>query len=142
MDNQPDPNDVSPQQLPSTAGGGDSGLPPNVAAGIAALFPLVGGIIIWLVEKKDAFVRFNAMQSIYFGAAMLVASVVLTVVSAVLAFIPILGWMVSALLFLVLYGVAFVLWLMHLWKAFSGVRWEMPVVGAMAREQVARASVT
>ncbi len=43
-------------------------LPPNIAAAIACI-PLVGGIIFYLLEKRNSFVRFYAMQSIIFGGA-------------------------------------------------------------------------
>jgi uncharacterized membrane protein len=69
---QPDYQDElrRPTPLPSAA---DSAphtssrtLPPNVAAAIACI-PLIGGIIFYLVEKRDSSVRFYAMQSIIFG---------------------------------------------------------------------------
>jgi uncharacterized membrane protein len=41
-----------------------------VAAALACI-PLIGGIIFYIVEKHDGFVRFYAMQSIIFGGAWL-----------------------------------------------------------------------
>ena len=37
-----------------------TGLPSNVAAALAC-FPLIGGIIFYILEKRDGFVRFYAM---------------------------------------------------------------------------------
>ena len=36
-----------------------------------ACIPLIGGIIFYILEKHDSFVRFYAMQSIIFGGAWL-----------------------------------------------------------------------
>jgi len=73
----PDPVDpidpVAPASQPAndssaTARPTSTGLPSNVAAALAC-FPLIGGIIFYVLEKRDGFVRFYAMQSIIFGAA-------------------------------------------------------------------------
>ena len=52
-----------------------TGLPTNVAAALACI-PLVGGIIFYVLEKTDAFVRFYAMQSIIFGGAWIIFDIV------------------------------------------------------------------
>ena len=113
-------------------------LPPNIAAAIACI-PLVGGIIFYLLEKRNSFVRFYAMQSIIFGGAWFLFNIASAVVHAVVGAIPGVGpilvflWAVIAALvhlaFLILFIVAVV-------KAFSGVRWDIPYVGPMARKQV------
>ncbi len=125
-------------ELQSDAAAPDSAssseLPPTLAAGLAAVFPLIGGIVFFILEKKNAFVRFYALQSIYFGIAGIVFSVVLSIITM----IPFIGWIVGPLLWvLVMLGMT-VLWLINLFKAFSGVEWEMPIVGKMVRDQLAR----
>ena len=117
---------------------GTTGLPSNVAAAIACI-PLVGGIIFYILEKHDSFVRFYAMQSIIFGGAWFLFNIASVVVHAVVGAIPGVGpilvflWAVIAALvhlaFLILFIVAVV-------KAFSGARWDIPYVGPMARKQV------
>ena len=52
-----------------------TGLPSNVAAAIACI-PLIGGIIFYILEKHDSFVRFYAMQSIIFGGAWFLFNIV------------------------------------------------------------------
>ena len=115
-----------------------TGLPSNVAAAIACI-PLIGGIIFYILEKHDSFVRFYAMQSIIFGCAWFLFSIVSAVVHAVFGAIPGIGgiliffWAITAALaqlaFLVVMIIAIV-------KAFSGVRWDIPYIGPMARKQV------
>jgi len=115
-----------------------TGLPSNVAAAIACI-PLIGGIIFYILEKKDSFVRFYAMQSIIFGCAWFLFNIVSAVVHAVFGAIPGIGgilvffWAIIAALvhlaFLVVMIIAIV-------KAFTGVRWDIPYVGPIARRQV------
>ena len=127
-----------PPEAPPSAEPSSLDLPPNIAAAIACI-PLVGGIIFYLLEKRNSFVRFYAMQSIIFGGAWFLFNIASAVVHAVVGAIPGVGpilvflWAVIAALvhlaFLVVFIVAVV-------KAFSGVRWDIPYVGPMARKQV------
>src|SRR5438874_6610360 len=134
--NQPPP---APSPEPGTSAKSTStGLPANVAAAIACI-PLIGGIIFYILEKRDAFVRFYAMQSIIFGCAWFLFNIVSAVVHAVFAAIPGIGgilvffWAIIAalvhLLFLVIMIVTIV-------KSFSGVRLDIPYIGPIARKQV------
>src|SRR5882724_2526833 len=67
-----------------------TGLPPNVAAALAC-FPLIGGIIFYILEKHDGFVRFYAMQSIIFGGAWLLFNIVSRILFLILWSIPTIG---------------------------------------------------
>ena len=140
----PDPADPSQPPPPSSpepelrTTSTSTGLPSNVAAAIACI-PLIGGIIFYILEKKDSFVRFYAMQSIIFGCAWFLFNIVSAVVHAVFGAIPGIGgilvffWAIIAALvhlaFLVVIIIAIV-------KAFTGVRWDIPYVGPIARRQV------
>src|SRR6476660_1086193 len=59
-----------------------TGLPSNLAAASACI-PLIGGIIFYVLEKRDGFVRFYAMQSIIFGGAWLLFNVVYAIVHVI-----------------------------------------------------------
>src|SRR5213080_1175008 len=67
-----------------------TGLPSNVAAAIACI-PLIGGIIFYILEKHDSFVRFYAMQSIIFGGAWLLFNVASQIVYFIFGSIPGIG---------------------------------------------------
>ena len=76
----PDEEPVAPPPPPSPGPepgpqSGTTGLPSNVAAAIACI-PLIGGIIFYILEKHDSFVRFYAMQSIIFGGAWVLFTIV------------------------------------------------------------------
>ena len=112
-------------------------LPSNVAAALACI-PLAGGIIFYILEKRDGFVRFYAMQSIIFGLAWLLFSVVWKIVVAILVPIPVVGWIFAIPLWIIwaVVQLAFLaIWIIATVKAFTGVRWEIPYVGPIARKQ-------
>ncbi|MEY2547404.1 MAG: hypothetical protein QOG48_2521 [Verrucomicrobiota bacterium] len=135
----PDPIEPTPPPISSANSEPSSlDLPPNVAAAIACI-PLIGGIIFWVLEKRNRFVRFYAMQSIIFGIAWVLFNIVSAIVRAVFLAIPGIGgilfffWSIVAALvhlaFLVIMIIAIV-------KAFTNVRWDIPYVGPIARKQV------
>src|SRR5205807_4590663 len=67
-----------------------TGLPSNVAAAIACI-PLIGGIVFYILEKHDSFVRFYAMQSIIFGGAWLLFNIASSILHAIFGAIPAIG---------------------------------------------------
>ena len=136
--------DQEPPQPPPSAGpelgakSTSTGLPSNVAAAIACI-PLIGGVVFYIVEKHDGFVRFYAMQSIIFGGAWLLFNIASSVVHAVFGAIPGIGgllvffWAIIAALIQIAF---LVVWIVATIKAFTGVRWDIPYIGPMARKQV------
>lgn len=114
-----------------------TGLPSNVAAALAC-FPLIGGIIFYVLEKRDSFVRFYAMQSIIFGAAWILFNIVSSIIHGIFWAIPGIGHLLAGLWALVaaLVQIAFLIVLIiAIVKAFSGVRWDIPWIGPVARRQ-------
>ena len=145
MDETTPPPAPSPEPKPLEAASGqpapaDTGVPPNIAAVICAVLPLVGGIVFLVLEKKNAFVRFWAMQSVFFGGALAGVSIAFSVASFILAHIPLLGWLLLLVLWvlsIVLWIGALILWVVTIFKAFSSVEWEIPYLGKLARKQLA-----
>src|SRR3954447_7263443 len=114
-----------------------TGLPANVAAALACI-PLIGGIIFYLVEKQNSFVRFYAMQSIVFGGAWILFDIISMIVSSIFGALPGLGGVLITLWSLVaaLVHLGFlVVFIITVVKAFTGVRWEIPYIGPIARQQ-------
>ena len=138
----PEPKSVETGSAPLAADG--TGLAPNIAATICAAVPLVGGVIFLVLEKKNAFVRFWAMQSVFFGGAVIAYSIVTQIAAFVLAHIPILGWLVILLLgilSMIVGVVSLVVWIITIIKAFSNVEWEIPFLGKLARKQLAGGAI-
>ena len=131
----PPPPSPEPETGPKST---TTGLPSNVAAAIACI-PLIGGIIFYILEKHDGFVRFYAMQSIIFGGAWLLCWIVYLVAHTILSSIPAIG-----LFFAIILGIAWalisvaglVIWIVAMVKAFTNVRWEIPYIGPIARKQM------
>ena len=99
------------------------GLEQNVAGLLCYVLGWVTGLIFFLMEKENKFVRFHAMQSIIvFGA--------LTIIGIILGMIPLLGWLVGALLWLL----AVVLWILLMVKAYQNVWYKLPWVGDLAEK--------
>ncbi len=104
-----------------TAGGSTLGLEPNTAALLCYLGGWISGIIFLVVEQKNAFVRFHALQSIVtFGA--------LTVAGAVLVWIPYVGSIFATIIGIM----AFVLWVLLMVKAHEGQLYKVPLAGQVA----------
>jgi len=109
-----------------------TGMDPKVAALLSYLAGWVTGLIFFLIEKEDKYVRFHAMQSILLSIAMFVIIIALNIVLVMLSFIAdtfgLLFALVSPLL-----GLAFlVLWIMLMVKAYQGEKWKLPIIGDMA----------
>jgi uncharacterized membrane protein len=119
---------------PSSASGSTStGLAPNVAGALAYVLGPITGVLFLVLEKDNRFVRFHAAQAIATGVLIIALSIALSLVSSMLAFIPLLGWLVALLLSLVMGLGSFVLWLALMWRAYQGDEWEVPFAGTFAR---------
>lgn len=112
------------------------GMTDNVA-GMLAYVTIIPPILFLVIEpyNKNRFVRFHAFQSIFLHVAAVVAWIAFIILSAVLAFIPILGHLVALLLWLTLSVGILIVWVMLLIKANQGQMWKLPVIGDMAEKQ-------
>lgn len=103
-----------------------TGLSKETAGALSYVLGPVSGII-FLVLEKSKFVRFHAMQSIVLFVSLFVLQWFFALVVILLPFVPLLSI------------IAFVLWLILIYKAWLGEEWEVPFIGKFARELVARA---
>ena len=101
-----------------------TGMQPNVEALLAYLFGLVTGVIFYVIEKENRFVKFHAMQSICISVAFFIFGVVF-------AFIPVIGVIAGLLLNLA----GLILWIVCMVKAYQGAWFRLPVVGDVAAKQ-------
>ena len=115
----------------------NTGLPSNLAGALAYLLGPLTGLIFLVIEKEDRFVRFHAAQSIVVGLFVIAASLALTLVTAVLGVIPILGWIIGLFLSLGFAFLVFVGWVLLMFRAYQGQEWEVPVASAYARKLLA-----
>lgn len=101
----------------------DTGIKPNVAALLSYLLGFITGLIFLLIEKNNKFVRFHALQSIATFGFIFVAQ-------WVIAFIPVLGPVISGLLSIT----AVVLWVVLMVKAYQGEKYKLPWLGDLAEK--------
>ena len=99
------------------------GMKAELAATLSYVLGFVTGIVFFIVEKKNEFVRFHAMQSIILFAS-------LFVLGTIFFLIPIINWIICPLISL---G-AFILWIILLIKASQGEYFELPWIGKIARK--------
>ena len=106
---------------------GDTGLKSNVAAALSYALGFVTGIVFYLIEDDDRFVRFHAAQSIVVFGGLAVADLVASVTFLALALDPIAG-LLNGLLSLVTIG----LWAFLIVTAYQGETRRIPVAADVA----------
>src|SRR5437660_4889401 len=106
------------------ASGSTMGMDQNVAAGLSYIFGWVTGLIFFLMEKQNRFVRFHAMQSILLSVAYIVLAIFIGIVTFVLPFL----WFLGNLALLGMIVVSVIL----LVNAFQGKYFKLPVIGDYA----------
>ena len=100
-------------------------------AAAAYLLGPITGIVLLLGEKSNSYIRFHAMQStVVFGALLLL--------NIILAIVPVLGWIIALLLSPILWIGGFILWILLMWKAYSGEKYKLPYFGDLAERQLAK----
>lgn len=99
------------------------GLEEKMACALTYVLGWVSGLVFLLVEKDNQKIRFHAMQSLMFFAAMTVVS-----------FVPVIGWLLSPFVMIL----SFIVWLMAIYKAYNGEQFELPIVGKLAKQQLGK----
>lgn len=93
-----------------------TGLSKEVAAALSYVLGPVTGVVFLLLEK-DPFVRFHAMQSILVFGGLFVVQTLMAATIVLAALTPLLSLL------------GFIVWLVAIYKAWQGEKWEVPVVG-------------
>lgn len=123
-------------RAPAVPAASGSGMADNVA-GMLAYITIIPAIIFLVTEpyNKSRFVRFHSWQNLFLHLAAVVLWIGLFIVSIVLAFIPILGHLISFLLWAALSIGVLIVWIILLMKANQGVMYKLPVIGDLAEKQ-------
>ena len=102
---------------------------PKTAAGLSYLGLWITGVIFFLMEKQNRFVRFHAMQSILFFGGLSVLGIVLRVVIGLdIPFISFAALCINGLLGIV----GLVGWIVLLINGFQGKYFKLPIIGDYA----------
>ena len=104
-----------------------AGLEENVAGLLCYVLGWISGIVFLILEPKNKFVRYHAIQSIIvFGA--------INIVAIILGWIPVIGgffvWALGVL--------GIILWIVLMVKAYQGKKYKLPVSGNQAEKWAAK----
>jgi uncharacterized membrane protein len=114
-----------------------TGMQANVAGLLCYVLGWLTGLIFFLIEKENKFVRFHALQSMITFGALFVLHIAIGVFIGIFAaihiyfLIPLLS-LLNGLVALV--GV--ILWILLMVKAYQGEKFKLPVVGDIAEKNV------
>ena len=115
------------------------GLDENVAGALCYVLGFVTGLIFYLVEEENEFVRFHAVQSMLVFGGLFLLNFVFMFAQIFFEFIPFIGWIFSlviGMIWLLVGPIALILWIVLIVKAYKGDRFSLPVVGPMAENYV------
>jgi len=111
--------------------GTSTGLSPNIAGLLCYVAGWITGIIFFVLEQKNKFVRFHAAQSI-------VAFGTITVAGIIFGLIPVVGDAFSTIIGII----GFIVWIIMIVKASSGEWYKLPWAGDVAEKIVTSSRVT
>jgi uncharacterized membrane protein len=100
----------------------------NVASGLSYVLTFLTGAIFLAIDRRPE-VRFHAMQSILFGVAWLLV----TILRRILDFFPL-----NVVLWLAYLG-GVVLWIVLMVQGFQGRHYKLPWIGDIAEQQASKA---
>jgi uncharacterized membrane protein len=115
----------------TASAGTSTGLSPNTAGLLCYVGVWITGIIFFVLEQKNKFVRFHAAQSI-------VAFGTITVAGIIFGLIPVVGDAFSTIIGII----GFIVWIIMIVKASSGEWYKLPWAGDVAEKIVASSRVT
>lgn len=127
---------VVPDGVPVAHGDSSTGLPPLVAAPLAYAGWWITGLIFLFVERRDAYVRFHAAQSVAaFGIVAALVAGFCAAAAVSLAMLPnaLVPFLWAAAL---TWGAGLLLWLAAMWKAASGRAWRIPLAADLADRMI------
>ncbi|MEO8973353.1 MAG: hypothetical protein ABI406_17340 [Ktedonobacteraceae bacterium] len=111
------------------SGASSMGIQPNMAAGLSYVAGWITGLVFFLLEKRNPFVRFHAMQSILFFGGLTVLNILLSMASWYApGFLALAFGCTGGLLGLV----GFVGWIVLMINGFQGKYFKLPVIGDYA----------
>jgi uncharacterized membrane protein len=120
---------------PKDLGKSSIGMQPNVAALLSYVLGWITGLIFFLIEKENKFIRFHAAQSIIVFGGLFVLQIALGILSGILVAIHLYVLVpVFTLLYPLIGLAALVLWILLMVKAYQGEMFKLPIAGDMAEK--------
>lgn len=135
--------DISIEAEGAAVAENNAGLDSNVAGTLSYLFGFVSGLIFYLIEKEDRFVRWHAAQSMAFTGLLAVAYIALTFLGTVVSMMTFSGssggflvgslfGLILGLVWLIVAVGGFVAWAYMMVKTYQGETVRLPVAASIA----------
>jgi len=111
-----------------------TGMQANIAGLLCYAVGWVTGLVFFLIEKENKFVRFHAMQSMIVFGALFILQIAVGMFMGILAtvhlgiLIPLFNGLVAL--------VSLVLWVVLMIKAYQGEKFKLPVAGDIAEKNI------
>jgi uncharacterized membrane protein len=112
----------------------DSGLDPRVAATLSYVVWWLTGLLFLFIERRNAFVRFHATQSLVGLGTLWLAGVVTWVLAFATLLLNPTAFQVLLGIDILIWAAFLVGWVMCLFKAYKGERWKLPYFGEIAEK--------
>ena len=134
---------------PPTSSSPLGGMDPKIAAAISYIW--IVGVIFFILEKENKFVRFHALQSILFGVGNTIVMFLLAIIAIVLSIAfgiggAMVGGGIESLISLLVGLMWLLFWLIGLLmfaglifaavKAYQGQKFKLPIIGNIAENMV------
>ena len=106
----------------------------NFEGAFCYLLLWLSGIVLYLIEDDNKYIKFHAAQSIIIFLPLTVIGVLFGGMFGVGFFWGrqfIFLWYIGRVIWLII----FILWLLLMYKAFTGKKYKLPIVGEMAEEE-------
>lgn len=108
---------------------GNTGLDQNVAGALCYVLGLITGIIFLVIEPNNKYIKFHAMQSILWSVGIWILFMILGMIGILTFGI---GFLILAPLMMIIQLIAVLSWLWLMYQAYSGNKWQFPIVGGIA----------
>ncbi|MBM3118736.1 MAG: DUF4870 domain-containing protein [Chloroflexi bacterium] len=105
-----------------------TGLDENVAGLLCYVAWWISGLVFFLLEKDNKFIRFHALQSMIAFGILTLASIII----GWIAWIPIFGWLVGTAFWIL----CLVVWIICMVKAYQGEKFKLPWAGNLAEKNI------
>lgn len=114
-----------------------AGMEENLASALSYALGWLTGVLFLVLDpyNKNRTIRFHAFQSIFLNVAIIALWFVLGIFSVILRYIPVLGALLTMLMFAVLGFGSFCLWLFLMYKAYNKEKFVLPIIGPLAEKQ-------
>lgn len=114
-----------------------TGVEANVAALLSYVAGWITGLIFFLIEKDNKFVRFHALQSILVFGGLTVVFIVLSIISAIFMAVRLYFFFpLFQALYALIWLLGLVVWIILMVKAYQGEFFKLPVVGDIAEKNL------